>query len=92
MTVPRIPGPNALAAAQNKKVLECPHKDKRYYAKGMCVNCYHRNGRTKKAWKCAHTTKMHYSKGLCKFCYLASYYTNRTGCLLYTSPSPTRPY
>ena len=72
----RIPGRNQIA--QKKKVLECPHTDKRYYAKGMCVNCYHRRGRTKKAWKCAHKNKMHYSKGLCKFCYLASYYKSRT--------------
>lgn len=75
----RIPGPNQLFDKNKKKVVSCPHKDKRYYAKGMCVNCYHRRGRTKKAWKCAHTSKMHYSKGLCKFCYLASYYKNRTG-------------
>ena len=73
---PRIPGRNQIP--QKKKVIECPHTDKRYYAKGMCVNCYHRRGRTKKAWKCAHTRKMHYSKGLCKFCYLASYYKSRT--------------
>ena len=63
---------------KKKVVVNCPHTEKRYYAKGMCVNCYHRQGRTKKAWKCAHTHKMHYSKGLCKFCYLASYYKNRT--------------
>lgn len=79
--VPRIQGQNqinGLSGGQKKKVIECPHTDKRYYAKGMCVNCYHRRGRTKKAWKCAHTRKMHYSKGLCKFCYLASYYKSRT--------------
>ena len=75
-TVPRIPGINH--DLSKKKILSCPHKDKRYYAKGMCVNCYHRKGRTKKAWKCPHTHKMHYSKGLCKFCYLANYYKSRT--------------
>jgi len=75
--VPRILGPNH--DLSKKKILSCPHTDKRYYAKGMCVNCYHRLGRTKKAWKCAHTRKMHYSKGLCKFCYLANYYKSRTG-------------
>ena len=59
-------------------MIDCPHTDKPYYAKGMCVNCYHRQGRTKKAWNCPHTTKTHYSKGLCKYCYLANYYKNRT--------------
>ena len=73
--MPRIPGPNELSKRQ---IVFCPHKDRRYYAKGMCVNCYHRRGRTKKAWLCPHTRKTHYSKGLCKYCYLASYYKNRT--------------
>ena len=73
--MPRYEGPNAI---KKKKVIECPHPDKPYYAKGMCVNCYHREGRTKKAWACPHTNKTHYSKGLCKYCYLASYYKNRT--------------
>ena len=72
----RIKGRNQITS--KKKVIECPHTDRKFYAKGMCVNCYHRRGRTKKAWKCAHTNKMHYSKGLCKFCYLASYYKSRT--------------
>ena len=72
----RIKGRNQITP--KKKVIECPHTDRKFYAKGMCVNCYHRRGRTKKAWKCAHTNKMHYSKGLCKFCYLASYYKSRT--------------
>ena len=58
--------------------VSCPHTDKPYYAKGMCANCYHRQGRTKKAWKCPHTTKTHYSKGLCKYCYLAEYYKARS--------------
>ena len=73
--MPRIPGPNDLSKRQ---IVNCPHKDRRYYAKGMCVNCYHRRGRTKKAWLCPHTRKTHYSKGLCKYCYLASYYKTRT--------------
>ena len=73
--VPTIPGPNDLS---KKQIVSCPHTDRRYYAKGMCVNCYHRRGRTKKAWNCPHTRKTHYSKGLCKYCYLASYYKSRT--------------
>ena len=74
--VPTIPGPNH--DLTKKQIVDCPHTDRRYYAKGMCVNCYHRRGRTKKAWNCPHTKKTHYSKGLCKYCYLASYYKSRT--------------
>ena len=65
--------------SSSKRVIrECPHTDRKYYAKGMCVNCYHRSGRTKKAWACEHTRKTHYSKGLCKYCYLNAYYKHRT--------------
>ena len=68
-----------LAIDYNKRLIfDCPHTDRRYYAKGMCVNCYHRRGRTKMAWNCPHTRKTHYSKGLCKYCYLANYYKSRT--------------
>lgn len=63
---------------KKRAIAGCPHTDKPYYAKGMCVNCYHRLGRTKKAWKCPHKTVTHYSKGLCKYCYLANYYKSRT--------------
>ena len=44
----------------------------------MCINCYHRRGRTKKAWACRHSNRLHYSKGLCQNCYLAKYYIVRT--------------
>lgn len=43
----------------------------------MCINCYHRRGRTKKAWACIHREKLHYSKGLCQNCYLSRYYRQR---------------
>ena len=76
-SVHRIPGPN-FDFKKKREITECPHTDRPYYAKGMCVNCYHRQGRTKKAWNCPHTNKTHYSKGLCKYCYLANYYKNRT--------------
>jgi hypothetical protein len=52
----------------NKKswqMVTCPHKSRKHYAKNMCINCYHRRGRTKKAWMCIHSEKLHYSKGLC---------------------------
>lgn len=55
----------------------CPHGARRHYAKSMCMNCYHRSGRTKKAWACPHSNKLHYSKGLCQNCYLANYYRER---------------
>ena len=56
---------------------KCPHKKAKHYAKNMCINCYHRRGRTKKAWACSHDDRLHYSKGLCQNCYLAKYYRNR---------------
>lgn len=56
---------------------KCPHKERKHYAKNMCINCYHRRGRTKKAWACPHNDRLHYSKGLCQNCYLAKYYRNR---------------
>ena len=58
-------------------VMSCPHGKRRHYAKNMCMNCYHRSGRTKKAWACQHRNKLHYSKGLCQNCYLANYYRER---------------
>ena len=32
-----------------KKVTACPHSTRKHYAKNMCNNCYHRNGRDKTA-------------------------------------------
>eukprot|EP00826_Nyctotherus_ovalis_P037575 TRINITY_DN3437_c0_g1_i16.p3 TRINITY_DN3437_c0_g1~~TRINITY_DN3437_c0_g1_i16.p3 ORF type:complete len:132 (-),score=28.78 TRINITY_DN3437_c0_g1_i16:69-464(-) len=63
-------------SGQSKTVL-CPHKDRKHYAKGMCSNCYHRQGRTKKAWNCPHTSKAHYSKGKCQTCYLFEYHQDK---------------
>ena len=60
-----------------RKIVNCSHTERPYYAKGMCVNCYHRKGRTKMAWTCPHRNRTHYSKGLCKYCYLSNYYKNR---------------
>jgi hypothetical protein len=58
-------------------MMACPHKSRKHYAKNMCINCYHRRGRTKKAWACSHNEKLHYSKGLCQNCYLSRYYRQR---------------
>ena len=51
--------------------LNCGHNDKEHYAKGMCNNCYHKNGRTKKPWKCTHEKL--YANGLCQNCYINKY-------------------
>ena len=74
-----MPGPNSMMMMDfNRRLIyDCPHTDRRYYAKGMCLNCYHRSGRTKKAWNCAHKTRPHYSKGKCKVCYLDDYNKSR---------------
>lgn len=72
-----VNGPNHAIEKDKRKIVNCKHTDRRYYAKGMCVNCYHREGREKKAWVCLHTSRVHYSKGLCKQCYLANYYQQR---------------
>ena len=74
---------------KKRTISKCTHQDQPYYAKGMCVNCYHRAGRTKMAWKCDHPHKMHYSKGLCKQCYLTDYYKRRDGQRMPNMPSPT---
>ena len=65
------------AERSRKKIILCPHKDKKHYAKGMCHNCYHRKGKTKKAFACGHPHKSHYSAGMCQNCYLAKYYLKR---------------
>ena len=55
---------------KNKKVVtECPHPNRKHYAKRKCYNCYHKEGRVKKAWVCEHSTKPHYAHGLCHNCY-----------------------
>lgn len=56
---------------------KCPHVDRKHYAKNMCLNCYHKCGKSKMASKCIHTNKSHYSNGLCQNCYLAQYYRKR---------------
>jgi hypothetical protein len=57
------------ALRKNMKV-KCGHPKKPYYAKGMCYNCYHKNGRQKQAILCEHLTRKHYARGMCKACYL----------------------
>lgn len=54
---------------QIKSVTACPHKESKHYAKNMCYNCYHREGRAKKAWACEHHNRSHYAHGMCHNCY-----------------------
>jgi hypothetical protein len=56
-----------------KKVTACPHFLRKHYAKNMCNNCYHKQGRDKTAWQCEHPLRKHYAKGLCQMCYLKNY-------------------
>lgn len=60
-----------------KKITECPHPERKHYAKNMCSNCYHSKGRAKRAWKCNHSNKFHYAHGLCQNCYQLNYCQKR---------------
>ena len=55
-------------------VYRCPHTDRKHYAKNMCNNCYHKQGRNKKATKCPHRDRQNYAKGKCQNCYLNDYH------------------
>lgn len=55
-------------------VFRCPHTDRKHYAKNMCNNCYHKQGRNKKATKCPHRERQNYAKGKCQNCYLNDYH------------------
>jgi hypothetical protein len=57
-----------------RKVMTCAHPYRKYYAKGMCTNCYHKFGRVKKATKCPHSESNMYAKGMCQTCYLHHYH------------------
>ena len=67
--VNRKTGKQILISRQTRVIMNCPHKESKYYAKGMCRSCYHNYGRSKKAYLCPHTDSLHYAKGLCKKCY-----------------------
>jgi hypothetical protein len=57
-----------------KEISKCPHPANSYYAKGMCLNCYHAKGRTKMADVCGHPDRVMYANGVCKNCYLSEYH------------------
>lgn len=59
-------------------ITECPHTNRKHYAKNMCSTCYRKLGRDKFATKCEHTDRLLYSKGYCQECYLADYFKNHT--------------
>jgi hypothetical protein len=59
---------------KTKEIILCPHVDRKHYAKNMCNNCYHKQGRKKKAWACPHTDAFHYAKGKCQTCYISNYH------------------
>jgi hypothetical protein len=61
-------------ARKRMNVFRCPHTDRKHYAKNMCNNCYHKQGRNKKATKCPHKDRQNYAKGKCQNCYLNDYH------------------
>ena len=63
---------------QAKPVTQCPHKDRKHYAKNMCSSCYRRFGRNQNATKCGHNDRLLYSMGMCQTCYMADYHQRRT--------------
>jgi len=58
-------------ARKKKEITNCEHVDQKFYAKGMCKNCYHKKGRTKPANCCPNKTM--YSRNLCQNCYMKYY-------------------
>jgi len=66
-----------LMKKKTKEIINCPHVDRKHYAKNMCNNCYHKQGRMKKAWDCSHVNLFHYAKGKCQNCYLSTYHKNQ---------------
>ena len=48
---------------------DCPHPERKHYAKGMCNYCYHTYGRTKLATACKHFDRKSYAKSMCHSCY-----------------------
>lgn len=63
---------------QSKPITDCPHPDRKHYAKGMCSSCYRKYGRKQNATKCGHLDRLNYSMGMCQTCYMADYHQRRT--------------
>ena len=49
-------------------ITECEHKDRPYWAKGMCKFCYDRKWRTRRMSQC-HPERFEFGKGMCCACY-----------------------
>ena len=64
-------GQNSSSQRKKKVVTNCEHSERDFYAKGMCKNCYHKQGRTKLASCCP--DKKLYAKKLCQNCYMKHY-------------------
>ena len=47
-------------------ITACPHLEDRHYAKGMCIGCYNKIGRTNRAFKCPHKDRHVYARGMCQ--------------------------
>jgi len=59
-----------LSNKENKsRINNCPHTDKKYYAKGMCNRCYHYYGRAQMATGCPHKDAKAYALNMCLKCY-----------------------
>ena len=56
------------------QITRCQHTSAKYYAAGMCKNCYHSKGRNRLATACEHKTRKLYARGVCKACYLREYH------------------
>lgn len=59
---------------QKKVITNCAHTSEKFYSRGMCKNCYHKQGRVKLATDCQHTDRKLYARRVCKGCYLRIYF------------------
>lgn len=57
---------------------QCPHPERKHYAKNMCSACYHKTARPSRAWKCQHRLLPLYAKGRCHDCYVTYYYGRKS--------------
>jgi hypothetical protein len=75
---PRQPRRSSPKQPRLKRLNECGHSDRPYYAKGMCKSCYRRDERrrdpstrlTARVNECGHPERPHMAKGMCGPCYM----------------------
>ena len=53
--------------------IRCVHTDRKHHAKGLCKQCYGRQGITTLATACEHTTKFAHARDMCRLCYFKWY-------------------